>query len=313
MSFYNKKRCFSIPQICFVQEKTLPSSSSISFFPFLKNSIVCKRMSRFALQRNRATITVEATIIFSLLLATGISLLFFVEIFRMENRIAGALSNTARTMGQYAVWFNQSEVQQKENLLSYGLQEISVFAAQKMIFDEIGEAQLEKSFIEGGKEGVSFLGSYINGEYINLTVHYRVKIPVLFFELPSLPITQSCYLHGWCGKSGGADINSDKGQIVYITPYGTVYHLSRDCTHINLSVTKVSDQQVLLLRNSGGGKYYPCEKCCEEERAYGTVWITHEGDRYHAKRNCSGIKRSLQAVLLSEVGNRSCCSKCKKE
>lgn len=95
---------------------------------------------------------------------------------------------------------------------------------------------------------------------------------------------------------------------VYITPEGSVYHLFRDCTHLNLSIEQVSYQRAVVSKNEYGQNYRACMLCQEP---YGIlVYITGEGDCYHSERSCSGLKRTVRQIAISEVLGRSCCIRC---
>ena len=40
------------------------------------------------------------------------------------------------------------------------------------------------------------------------------------------------------------------------------------------------------------------------------IYITSQGNRYHTQLNCSGLKRTIYTVPLSQTGGRGRCSKC---
>lgn len=95
---------------------------------------------------------------------------------------------------------------------------------------------------------------------------------------------------------------------VYITPEGSVYHLFRDCTHLKLSIESMTYQRAVLEKNEYGEKYRKCKRCKEP---FGIlVYITKEGDCYHSERNCSGLKRTIRQIAISEVLGRTCCIRC---
>ena len=73
-------------------------------------------------------------------------------------------------------------------------------------------------------------------------------------------------------------------------------------------VLNVGKEELTALRNASGGRYSPCEKCGGD--GSGIVYITNEGDRYHNTIECSGLKRSVRCVPLSEAGGRAPCSRC---
>ena len=64
--------------------------------------------------------------------------------------------------------------------------------------------------------------------------------------------------------------------------------------------------------SSSDGKYKICERCCHgiTPQDGEEVYITIYGDRYHKSRTCSGLKRTIREIMLSQVGNRAPCSKC---
>lgn len=117
-------------------------------------------------------------------------------------------------------------------------------------------------------------------------------------------ITEKAVCRAWIGFTE----TKAEETYVYITLDGEVYHLYRDCTHLKLSVRKTALAAVHQLKNVYGQKYRKCEIC---EAPFGAmVYITSEGDCYHSERTCSGLKRTVRQVPLSQVGGRSLCSRC---
>ena len=98
--------------------------------------------------------------------------------------------------------------------------------------------------------------------------------------------------------------------MVYVTVSGSVYHKKLNCSHLNLSVTKVSGGNVSSRRNENGEKYHACESCSRGQAPGSTVYITKSGNRYHNDKNCSGLKRSVRLVKESEAGNLHACKRC---
>lgn len=97
-------------------------------------------------------------------------------------------------------------------------------------------------------------------------------------------------------------------EYVYMTEYGTVYHRDRSCSHLMINIQAVTDEEIDKCRNENMEKYYPCEKC--GGLGTGIVFITKEGNRYHGSASCSGLKRTVKAVKLSEVEGIPECSTC---
>lgn len=147
---------------------------------------------------------------------------------------------------------------------------------------------------------------------ISLTETYRIKPYLLWQDFGQLVVVQNYYGYAWIGYDIDRDENSEEDleDHVYIAETGTVYHLTMECSHLKLSVTSVDGSTVASLRNDSGGKYYPCERCPDEDN--GTLFITSFGTRYHADVNCSGLKRTVSILALKEAvqqGYRGC-SRC---
>jgi len=144
---------------------------------------------------------------------------------------------------------------------------------------------------------------------------YSIKIPFLGSRFFKINLYQQNVISSYSGKSMKGD-NSKKGEdFVYITKSGKVYHCDAGCTYLKPSIKKVQGIAASSKRNSSGGKYKPCEKCCKDTIAENLsfVFITNYGDRYHTARTCPGLKRDVRRVKELETGNLAGCSKCVKE
>ncbi len=117
--------------------------------------------------------------------------------------------------------------------------------------------------------------------------------------------TASC--RAWVGFREGEE--EPEEMMVYITPNGMVYHLWADCTHLKLSIQKVTLIKAQSIENQYGSKYRKCERCKQSMGVF--VYITEEGDCYHATNSCSGLKRDVRCVPVSTVTDRGCCQRCK--
>ena len=95
---------------------------------------------------------------------------------------------------------------------------------------------------------------------------------------------------------------------VYVTETGLVYHKDYHCSHLDLSIRMTHLELVEGLRNENGGKYYPREHCVKGNG--GNIYITNSGDRYHSSLSCSGLKRTIYAIPISEAAGKGACSRC---
>ena len=166
-----------------------------------------------------------------------------------------------------------------------------------------------RSIVEGGSSGIDCSRSRMSvrtgiGE---LSAVYQVRIPVPLFQIPLVRYEETMRIKGWTGYER-AGFGGEDDETVYITETGLVYHKDYHCTHLDLSIRMASGEEVSSLRNESGGKYYACEHC--GGGSGGAVYITLYGDRYHSSLSCSGLKRTVYAVPLSEAVGKGACSKC---
>ena len=96
--------------------------------------------------------------------------------------------------------------------------------------------------------------------------------------------------------------------VASVTETGLVYHKDYHCSHLDLSIRMTHLELVEGLRNENGGKYYPCEHCVKGNG--GNIYITNSGDRYHSSLSCSGLKRTIYAIPISEAAGKGACSRC---
>lgn len=177
------------------------------------------------------------------------------------------------------------------------------------ILEMVGEDILKIAPINGG---IEFYNDKENGEIISISAMYEAALYYDFFDLFKYRFTQKCLQHDFKGYRNGiwaAGNEDSEERYVYVTENSEVYHLNRECTHIRLKITEMSGEGVINARNSNGGKYKSCEHC-HSKISDGRLYITPEGDKYHNSLSCSGLKRSVYAVPLSEVKDKRCCQRC---
>lgn len=173
------------------------------------------------------------------------------------------------------------------------------------------ESQMLPFFcVEEGVRGLDIQTYTDNLENVEIHVKYRIKPFIRWLPIGNLSVSDSFYGHKFVGYTGnGAEEKKGKEETyVYITDTGTKYHISRECTYLKVQIQALKGENIKELRNSSGGKYYPCERCNPKET--GMVYLTEWGNRYHGESDCSALKRTVYLVPLSETGGRTACSKC---
>ncbi|MGF7141656.1 hypothetical protein HNQ56_000066 [Anaerotaenia torta] len=278
----------------------------------------------------KASLTVEAALVLPVFLFAILSLLYLIQIITVQEFIQAALTKMGLNMAKTAyVYEDFAGLEEALNFdgtifdteMEAGLGDFAKSMVDRTILKQYGKKYLDvdrinRSCIRKGFEGISFSASEILQEEdtIDIIVHYRVAIPVRLITIGELPMMQRIRVRAWTGHRVAAayELQEEAGEeeTVYITENGSVYHVDAACSHIRLSVSMVSGIPAAQ-RNSSGGKYYPCESCCEGEHSpYAVYYITSDGTRYHTRRDCSGIKRTVKAIPRSEAGSRPACKRC---
>lgn len=261
--------------------------------------------------RKNGSMTLEAAFVLPFFLFAVINILFAVNIIGAQSRINAALHQTGNKMA-FAGYVYESTVGSELSDSLAGVAMTEVYA-RGQILEYVGRAYLDQSCVVGGAAGVSLAGSSVmeTGDLIDLKVTYRVKPFAGIMGFDGFGMTQRYYGRAWTGYDVTQYVSDARQEdpMVYITETGTVYHIDRNCTYLNPSVESVPAMLVEDRRNQAGGKYYPCE-ICGSVAGVVQVYITGQGSSYHSRINCSGLKRTIYTVPLSQVGGRGRCSKC---
>lgn len=146
--------------------------------------------------------------------------------------------------------------------------------------------------------------------YITLYDYHTATLPFFAVFGGKRQAVQRVVARAWVGYTGETFSEKKGEQMVYVTPEGEVYHSSRDCSYLLLTVRTVPSAQLSEERNQSGGKYAPCEYCAKNHSPGGVLYVTDYGTSYHKKRDCQGLKRTVMMVPYSEVKGMPCCSRC---
>ena len=173
---------------------------------------------------------------------------------------------------------------------------------KEWLIGEAGRDYLEASPLKNGCASLSLGNSKWENDEIDLVLSYVVQpaVPVPFPV--RFRVTQRCCRRLWTGEGAAllADENRPGEEVyVFVTETGRVYHRTRECSRLTVRVTALPAEELARARNSSGGKYYPCEKCHAVPE--GVLYITADGTKYHGRADCSGLKRSVREILLSEA------------
>ena len=276
----------------------------------------------------KASMTIEAAIVLPLFLFFVIAFSYFLIILSLQADIQLRMEEAARQIGTMAYFAKHAEgtltnsdeegaskeESGSEGILSVGINSLSI---KTLILKDGLADKIARSRIKGGIAGVYvYHSSYdMKSGILDIVLNYTYDIPFLPDSIGDIRFVQRSRSHVWTGKelkdtsfSGGE--SEAEGTTVYVTPYGSVYHLSTECHYLDLSVHEVSAGEIDDMRNKDGGKYYMCSDCCQKGQNYGSVYITDYGTNWHSDVNCTGLKRTVEAIDISEVGNMHACPKC---
>lgn len=283
------------------------------------------------LRYQKASLTVEAALVMPIFLYFMIAFLYFLQIFMVQEQIQSEITRMGLDLAR-AAYFYQDFPDVKEAVgfdksiigeeLEGSIDEISDYIISGASLKLYARKYLDKDFvnqscIKRGFDGIDFNYSSVtkDADYVDIVIKYKVALPIKIFILGDMSMLQRVRLRSWTGYEVAATYTTESDTeetIVYITETGTVYHKSRDCSHIKLSIKAVQGIPTGM-RNESGSRYTRCEECCTGKEGINTTYyIAAYGTKYHTNRSCSGIKRSVKEIPLSKVGARKPCSRCCK-
>lgn len=260
----------------------------------------------YAASRNKGSLTVETALALPIFLFFLTGLLQLSQAVQTEGAVRASLWEVGKDLSTYAYI---TEYDEKEGLVDELFGVGAIPYTHTSFLKQEGREYWDNSMVAGGSQGFSFfLSSYLEKEgYLDLIVTYKLRIPFPLTGDIYLPQVQRCRVRGWIGRKDDEVKEEEK---VYITESGTVYHITKSCSHLTLSIQEIAPDKLPQARNGSGGKYTPCEKCGKEPLQGKNYYITREGDCFHTKRSCSGLRRTVYIIPLSQVGNRSLCKRC---
>lgn len=285
------------------------------------SSVLCRFMERTSLfaffsRKIEAGMTVEASIVLPMFLFFFLNLGCAIEMIRLHGNLQLALWQIGSKMSVYGYALDSGEMPEDSDGWWRDLAGAVVSATyvKGQIINSAGADYLNSSPLTNGAAGIQLWESEIFGsdDEIDIIVTYSVSPCSSLIGFRPFRMANRYYAHIWNGYSlSGTGEAGEVTQIVYVTENGAVYHMSMECTHLQLSVREIPSFVIDELRNQGGGRYRPCSRCAGG-RPPSTLYITNEGDRFHYDRGCSGLKRTVFSMTIEqaqEAGYRPC-SRC---
>lgn len=259
-------------------------------------------------KKHKASMTVEAAVVFSLFLIAIINLISVLEFVRLQSSLSAALHQVGTGLSVYGYAYDKSGLELEEYPLSSVV--FSYSYVKSGVEKYAGKEYLENTVLKRGSSGIYYGNSQImEDDRIDIIALYEVSGLFSLEGIKGIPMYNRFYAHVWNGYDVEKQRDAEDEEIyVFITKNGTVYHRNRNCTYLNPSIKAVFYEDLKKKRNESGAIYYACERCPEAGST--VVYITEQGTRYHTSLECSGLKRTIYTIRLSEAGGRSPCSKC---
>lgn len=266
--------------------------------------------------RARGSLTVEAALItpFIFLVMVSLMQLFGAAVF--QSKLQRAIENVGRRLSYYYYAIEEIEGDEERSLIADAVGAGLVLVASEtvvkgLVLEELRNDGTTDNLIKGGKNAISFAFTYFDREHetLHMTARYEVKIP--FLELLGLnitvPVVQGTAHRIWTGRELP---EGDDEEMVYVTENGSVYHTHLSCGSLSLQVKEISRLALDSARNADGEIYRACEYCTHGQAEH--LYVSVYGNRYHYDRNCSGLKRTIKTIPISQVGDRTLCKRCAK-
>jgi len=156
-------------------------------------------------------------------------------------------------------------------------------------------------------------GQDVNNDLIILSKAQKLEPVISFMGFEPARTIVNCRVRKWTGyDTTQAVMEKIEEEWVYITPSGEAYHRDRNCSYLNPKILTGVTANMKTIRNKDGEIYRLCNTC-KDGSLTGICFYTEYGNRYHTTLECSGIKRTIESVKISETEGRHACGKCGRE
>lgn len=240
--------------------KTLNPCNDLLPVKFLQTANFIKRISLLILPRTpvKASMTVETALVLPLFCFFMIHMGSAIEMMRLHGNLEVALWDAGRQVGIYGGILNAGDAGEKEdNGDRLGTVAVSYTYVKNQICNQLGEEYLEQSPLEQGADSLQFLESSTKNDICEIVVTYGISPLTEVLGFRKFRMANRYYGHLWNGYAIPGTENDE--EYVYVTEDSEVYHRSRECTHLRLSVRRVEAAEIPK-------GYHPCEKCMVQKK-----------------------------------------------
>lgn len=244
------------------------------------------------------SVTVEAALVLPLFILAMLSVFYMGETVIVRNVIYEAFQETAQYMAERSYLYETRD-------MDIGITTVASNLKIREYIDD--QAQIER-YVSGGISGIRITKTSLDEDnYIYMELRYSLTVNVPVFGAVCIPCRERICQRAYLGYDPEKDDDSQEAY-VYVAENGYVYHTSRSCYHISLSIHQVSEDRLKTT-------YANLTECsiCARSGNTGSIYVTEDGDRYHRSLDCSGLKRTVYRCRKDECAGYVLCSECGKD
>ena len=291
----------------------------------------------------RASITVEASLSFSLVLFVLFLVLWPIFILQTSKEIILTVDNQSKIISYYQmlkenlsnentdytklindslndqIYVNEAEVRDQDtfsnviteslfNLSNYGL----LYATIK---NNINKTNDNKNAFDNLRLILPYELDVYDDKTKNIKFDFIswFQLPFNLFSIPDLDQRFVSFRRAFVGVEGDRyeaendeTDNSDKVYIArnYINSY--IYHLDRYCTYLQKNTTKIAYSDLSSHTNEDGDNYISCEYCCRDIHLSdnSNIYVTRYGDKYHYLEKCPKMTAIVTEITIDDAKER---------
>ena len=243
-------------------------------------------------------------------------LLFFfmlgssMEMLRFHSKMEMALWEIGRETCVYGPALRQNVNLSSEVLEAVGEFVLSQTYVKERIEQYLGEEYLREAPVTKEFDSFWFFAeaSFQARDVLELEVTYKANPQWTIPGFRTFKMRNYLYARLWTGY----ELKEEGNELYYLAENAQVYHRDSACSHLKLQPEEVSSSVLEEAVNGNGQRYRACS-ICAKGKLLDKVWISPEGECYHFRRDCPGLKRTVRAVDWSVAKQYRPCSRCGKE
>lgn len=258
-----------------------------------------KNISLFGWNKNRdwsASLTVEAALVVPMFffLMFWLWQIFLLLLFQLK-----VCEQVTETVVSYShLGYIEQKMEQQEIDIAWLYE--SLFWSNIPNYDNIKGEWIDCKTVEDGN--------------ILLEVRYEFLCETVFFPTIFIPVIQKFQFYPYFGEQSKMieEQGTESKDVVYMTEYGAVYHISKTCGYLNVMLKSVFVSEIEEMRNNAGQRYTECSKCKTKQKT-AQVYISLGGNKYHWSLQCPAVKRTIIEKKKEEIKGVPICHKCGKQ